>query len=460
VNDFLLKLIGTGTALLMPFASSSFAETGASRSVDQPCTLAITNVSAIPMDSERILTDQTIRIAGTQIASIAPSTERGDNCAQTVSGRGLFALPGLNDMHVHVETAAFAQSLQFPEQSINYEDVLFPYLAYGVTGIRIMTGASDILAFRDSEHGVTPAMLVGTPMLSGAPPVIPEPITHVLESPEAAIEAVNTYADAGYDFIKIRRNLTSEVLEAVIAAARARNLDVDGHLQRTADPSSIVQNGIAHIDELSLLVRRQNLDPEELADGLIACRCYVTTTLTVEQSAAAQLRDYDSFASRPEIRFVHPMLRRAWWVRERNPYLAEAADPAFFDDLLQTDLHLVRVLNRRGVPLIAGTDALIPMIVPGASLHDELALLEQAGLSPFEVLSTATRTPAQIFPAFGNMGTLEAGKTANIILIADNPLRNIGALEHPEAVIVDGIILARSALETRMESIAMSYEAQ
>lgn len=460
MNISLTKLIGTCIALSMSFASGAMAETESSHSADQSCTLAITNVTVIPMDYERVLSDQTIRIARTHIASISPSAEPGDSCAQTIDGQGLFALPGLNDMHVHVETAAFAQSLQFPEQSIDYEDVLFPYLVHGVTGIRIMTGASDILAFRDSDHGVTPAMLVGTPMLSGAPPVIPEPITHVLESPMAAVEAVNTYADAGYDFIKIRRNLPPEILGAVIAIARVRSLDVDGHLSRFPNPLSTGQNGIAHVDELSLLVQREDIDPEEIADRLIACRCYVTTTLTVEQSAAAQLRDYDSFAARPEIRFVHPMLRDAWWVRERNPYLAEAADPAFFDGLLQTDLQLVRILNRRGVPLMAGTDALIPMIVPGASLHDELALLEQAGLSPFEVLSTATRTPAQIFPAFGNMGTLEADKTANILLIATNPLENIGALRQPEAVIVEGVFLTRSALDNRMESLARSYEAQ
>ncbi len=442
------------------WASGAPAEPGTGEPNGDGCTLAIINVAVIPMDAERIVEAQTIRIAGSQIASISPSIDPGESCEQTIDGQSLYALPGLNDMHVHVETAAFAQSLGFPEQSITYEDVLFPYLVHGVTGIRIMTGADDILAFRNSDHGITPAILIGTPMLSGAPPVIPEPITHVLETPMAAVEAVNTYADAGYDFIKIRRNLPPEILSAVITAAGERNLDVDGHLPRTSDPLLAGQNGIAHIDELSLYVQREDIDPEDIADRLIACGCYVTTTLTVEQSAAAQLRDYDSFAARPEIRFVHPMLRQAWWVRERNPYLAEGADPAFFDRLMQTDLQLVRVLNRRGIPLMAGTDALIPMIVPGASLHDELALLEQAGLSPFEVLSTATRTPAQIFPAFGNMGTLEAGKTASLILTTANPLQDISILRRPYAVIVEGVLFTRTELDERMEGIASSYEAR
>ena len=341
-----------------------------------------------------------------------------------------------------------------------FEDALYLYLAHGVTGVRVMSGAPDILAFRASAHGPAPRMLVGSPMLSGAPPVLPEPITRVLETPEEAIEAVNAYADAGYDFIKIRENLAPNVLRAVIDTATARGLNVDGHLPRVPNPLATGIRGVAHLDELSLRVRDPARDPQELARQLLACRCYVTTTMSIEVSAPAQLRDYDAAAAHPDIRFIHPMMRRAFWVRERNPYLAENPPPAFFDQLLQTDLLLARVLHEQGVPLLAGTDALIPMIVPGDSLHDELALLVRAGLTPYDALNAATRTPSEMFPGFRDLGVLAAGRAGNAVLVSSNPLQNLAVLRTPDATIIGGVYLDRATLDARLAEIAERFAVQ
>lgn len=422
--------------------------------VPQACTLAIEHVSIVPMNSERVLADQTVRLEGDRIASVSRSTSRRPDCAQVIDGRGQYLMPGLNDMHVHVESQMFSEAFHTPPQPIAFEDALYLYLAHGVTGIRVMSGAPDVLAFRDSAHGPTPRMLVASPMLSGTPPILPEPIVRVLETPEEAVQAVLAYADAGYDLIKIRENLAPAVLRAVIDTATARHLDVDGHLPRIADPLSTGQRGVAHIDELSLRVRDTAHDPAAFAQRLLACHCYVTTTLSVEANVAAQLRDYDALAARPDTRFVHPLMRHAMWDRARNPYVAEAQDPAFFDELLQTDQLLVRTLSGAGVPLLAGTDALIPMIIPGDSLHDELALLVRAGLSPYDALRAATRTPSEIFPRFGDLGVVAPGRAANLVLTTSNPLVDVGTLRRPHAVIVSGEYINRAALDAHLEEIA------
>ena len=425
------------------------------------CSVAIEHVSVVPMDSERVLADQTVRLAGAHIASVTPASHRGAVCARTVDGRGKYLLPGLNDMHVHVESTMFAEALHAPAQPIPFEDVLYNYLSHGVTGVRVMSGAPDILAFRNSAHGPAPRMLVASPMLAGSPPMMPAPIMIPLRTPQEAAAAVNRYADAGYDFIKIRESVTPEVLQAIVATASARHLDVDGHLPRAVrDPFATGQRGVAHVDELSLLVRDINHDPAAIAARLHACHCYVTTTLTVEQGAAAQLRDYDAMAARPEARFVYPLMRQAMWARERNSYLLQRQDPAFFERLLDTDKAMVRALAREGVPIMAGTDAMIPMVIPGDSLHDELALLVAAGLSPYATIRAATRTPSEIFARFHDLGVVAPGRVANLILVSANPLANVAVLRRPDVVIVDGAMFYRATLDRHMDELAHRWAAQ
>lgn len=427
------------------------------------CDLAIEHVNVVPMDSERILADQTVLVVGKRITWIGPASSSQTGCGVRVNGAGRYLMPGLNDMHVHVEASAFVAAFQLPATSIPFEDVLFPYLANGVTGIRVMSGSPDLLAFRASAHGPAPRLMIASPMLSGSPPILPEPATRVLESPEAARAAVSEFAAAGYDFIKIRGNISRPVLDAVFAAAAARGLDVDGHIPNLSDWTATEvfsgrQRGIAHLDELSLRIADRSSDPLTFARRLRDCNCYVTSTMTVEQSIVAQLRNYDALAARPETRFVHPLLRNAFWAREHNPYLAEQPDPTFFERLLADDMLLAHVFNQEGVLLLAGTDALSPMIIPGASMHDELALLVEAGLSPYDALRAATRTPAETFRSFSDVGVLWVGRTANAILLRANPLADINAARRPDAIILEGRYFERAHIDARLEEIARRFD--
>jgi|CXWL01.1.fsa_nt_gi cytosine/adenosine deaminase-related metal-dependent hydrolase len=451
-------LVASFALLVCACASSEPAQTAG-------CDLAIEHVNVIPMDSERVLADQTVLIAEGRITSIAPGSRSAARCNTRIDGAGRYLAPGLNDMHVHVEASAFVAAFQLPATPIPFEDVLFPYLANGVTGVRVMSGSPDLLAFRASTHGPAPRMMIASPMLSGSPPILPEPATRALETPEVARAAIAEFAAAGYDLIKIRGNISRPVLDAVLAAATEHGLDVDGHIPNLADWTNADvfsgrQRGIAHLDELALRITDRSSDPLTFARGLLNCHCYVTSTMNVEQSVVAQLRDYDAVAARSDTRFVHPLLRNAFWARERNPYLAEHPDPAFFDRLLVDDMNLARVFNQEGVTLLAGTDALSPMIIPGASMPDELALLVQAGLSPYDALRAATRTPAETFNRFADVGVLSAGRTANAILLRANPLVDINALRHPEGVILEGRYLDRASIDVRMEEIAQRFAVQ
>lgn len=423
------------------------------------CALAIENVTLVPMDKDGAIAGQTVRIADGKIQSIGAVKEKGTVCERTIDGNGRFLAPGLNDMHMHVESEMFASVFGMAATPLPFEDLVYVYLSNGVTGVRVMSGAPDILAFRDSQHGPAPRMLVASPMLSGDPPMMPEPATRVLTTAPQAVEAINGYADAGYDFIKVRENLSSDVLKAVMETAAQRGLLVDGHPPRGADPFANGRRGIAHVNELSLLVKDREKDPAAIAARAKACDCFVTSTLVIETNVPGILRNYDALAARPEMRFVYPLMRRALWDKERNPYLAEAQDPAFFDGLKEVDKLVVKELGAQDVPLLAGTDAMIPMILPGASLHDELTLLVEAGLTPYQAIRAATVTPSEIFQQFGDLGTVAPGRAANLVLLSGNPLENVGALRKPEATIVGGIYLDRATLDAHMEEIAQRFAA-
>lgn len=447
-------------SILATIAVTGCAASGAAGEA-APCDLAIVNVSVVPMDSERILPGRTVTIGQGRFTGLSYG-EPPPACGRLIDGSGLYLAPGLNDLHVHVEASAFIEAFGLPPADIPFEDVLYPYLAHGVTGVRVMSGSPDILEFRSSGRGPAPRLVVASPMLSGEPPILPEPATRIVENADAARAIVSEYASAGYDLIKIRGNLDRPSLEGVFEAAETAGLDVDGHIPNlpnwtVKDLGGDRQVGVAHLDELALRVIGGSADPVELAKALRSCGCYVASTLQVERSAADQLRDYDAVAARPEMRFVHPLLREAFWARERNPYLAEKQDPAFFDALLETDKALVRVLRKEGVTILAGTDAMSPMVAPGSSLPDELELLVDAGLTPFEALRAATAAPADRLSAFADVGAIEVGRIANAILLHRNPLEDINAIRRPTAIIVGGEPIERAALDARMEAIAAGY---
>jgi imidazolonepropionase-like amidohydrolase len=430
------------------------------------CTLAIDHVSVIPMDTERVLSDQTVEVANGRIRSIAPAGHLPPaDCARIIDGKGRYLAPGLNDMHVHIETAALAQSFGVKAAPVDFPAEMAPYMANGVTGIRVMSGAPDILAFRDSQRGMLgpyPRLVVATPMLAGNPPVLPEPITKVLLTPDAARAAVRAYKLAGYDFVKVRDNLSAPVFRAVIDEAQKSGLYVDGHISQgqglsVFDVLRSGQKAIAHLDNLQLLITDKAHDPGIYVQLLRACDCFVETTLQVEANAIAQLTEYDRLVRRPELKYMHPLMLNAFWRKPNNPYLKGGSDLKFFWQLYADEKVLLKTLHDGGVHIVAGTDALNPMILPGASLPDELDDIVSAGFTPYEALQTATANPAAFVPGFSDSGILAPGRAANAILIEGNPLRDIAALRNLDAVMINGNWMTREDLQRRLDAAAATY---
>ena len=419
------------------------------------------HVNVVPMTSAAILPNRTVRVYNGRIAAIAGAKDDGRGCASVVDGRGKYLLPGLNDLHVHLPTEAFAQAFGAKPKPVDFPAAFAPYLAAGVTGVRVMSGAPDILRFRDAHRtpeSPTPRLLVATPMLSGAPPVIPEPLTKVVTTPEDARRSVAAFAAAGYDFIKVRDNLKPPVLMAIVDEARRSGLYVDGHLSQRQGLSAIDvlgggQKGVAHLDNLAMAMK-SDADIPVLTKAMLACQCFVSTTLQVETNAIRQITDYDRMIARKGVSYIDPMLVKAFWAKPNNGYLASKVDPKIFAGLRDRNAALLRAFVAAGVHVVAGTDALNPMILPGESLHDELADMVAAGLTPYQALGTATVNPSRYIKGFGDLGVVAQGATANLVLAAANPLEGLGTLRSPVGVMVNGHWLSAATLAIGLDRAA------
>lgn len=430
------------------------------------CSLAITHVNVVPMDAERVLEDRSVLIGGGKILAIeraagAPVAK----CRQIIDGAGRYLLPGLNDLHMHIETTAFEQAFGAKPDPIDYPSVLALYIANGVTGLRVMSGAPDILAFRNSQRGTAspyPRLVVASPMLSGDPPVLPEPVTKVLKTPAEAREAVRSYARAGYDFIKVRDNLKVPVFRAVIEAARREGLYVDGHISQhqglsVFDVLRSGQHAFAHIDDLALQMTDKAHDPDRFVELFRDCGCFIESTIGVERNTMEQLENYDAMIARPQMRFIHPLLLNPFWLKPNNPYLKEKPPLDFLRALYADSKMLLKKFTDAGIHVVSGSDSLNPMIIPGVSLHDEFDSMIEAGLSPYQALKTSTANAAAYVPGFVDTGVLEVGRAANVVLVKTNPLNDVRALRDPDAVMINGHWRERDEIERMLNAVAAGY---
>jgi imidazolonepropionase-like amidohydrolase len=154
---------------------------------------------------------------------------------------------------------------------------------------------------------------------------------------------------------------------------------------------------------------------------------------------------------------MNPLVVNAFWRKPNNPYLKEGADPVFFEHLFADEKVLVKKLYLAGVHVVAGTDSLNPMIIPGASLHDELSNLVEAGLTPYQALRAATADPAAYVPEFSDVGILAPGRVANAVLVDADPLQDVRALRAPDAVMINGNWMARDALQRQLDAAAARF---
>jgi imidazolonepropionase-like amidohydrolase len=419
--------------------------------------VVVTDVNVVPMDRERVLAHRTVVVTDGVVARIGPAgSVKAPKGAVRVDGRGKYLLPGLVDFHVH---------LQSPDE-------LLTYLAHGVTSVVNLNGAPRFLEWRAAAARPEFAgarLFTSGPTLDGFPPTTAKFVA--LATPEAGRAAVAAQKKAGYDLVKVYASVPPDVLEAMTAEGRAQGLAVVGHVSRLVGSVKAMRSGeamIAHGEEFLMDLfdpATHSLD-ESRIPGLAAVAketgVAVTPNLSAIQFMADQVDGLPALLARREMRDVTPAAYHE--LKASNNRYTNRPDLDEFRERVRQQLavekKLVKAFSDAGVPLLLGTDA-STVGLPGYSDGEEIRLLRESKLSPFEVLRAATRTAGELLGRWTSlpapMGVVGEGATADLLLVSKNPLEDPMAAVRPDGVVRAGRWFSRAELDRRQRAISSAY---
>ena len=440
-----------------------------------PDVLAIENVSVISMAGPEVLLGQTVLVRDGWITEVGPSQEVDPpSDATVVDGTGRFIIPGLSDMHAHVASEA----------------QLLLYVAHGVTRIRNMWGSHTALAFRarsDSGVIVAPRILTAGRLVDGRPPLWGENSASVTD-PDVAKAILDEERDAGFDFMKVYETLSAEVFDTIAAHAARIGHPFAGHVPRSVPLERAMRSGMQTIEhnsgwtaatqvyrprgpdegrEVLQSIARGDVGWErlhdldrmrELAELAAEVEVWHVPTLTWFSGAYVSRREAPGRFAGYGMQFMPPRILAAW-DPAANPGLSRLSDETLeaFQTLLEIEQIRTKALHDAGAPLLLGTDTPNPFVPTGAAVHEELALLVQAGLSPFEALRTGTAAVGE-FLSDSTVGTIAAGRSADLVLLEGNPLDDIQTTREISGVVLRGRWYTRDSLDALLQRAVASYE--
>ncbi len=405
--------------------------------------LAITHVTIVDVAAGRLVPGQDVLVRGGRIVAVGDTTQVAvPPGATVVDGRGRYLIPGLWDMHVHALFDAEVARTFLPR-----------FVAAGVTGVRDMGGTVEVM--RAARFALLAGTLVGPRLvaagriLDGPQPVDPS-VSIAVGSPEEARAAVDSLANHGADFIKVYTLLPRAAYFAVLREAERVHLPVAGHVPAgvtTLEAADSGQRSIEHLrDEVEPLCKAAaDAACGRLLAALRAHRVWLVPTLVVLRAKA--ILDDSRLIKDPRLGTMPQLVRDAWAAlragKQDRPRAYWAGKQARF----YGELALTGAAWKDGVSLLAGTDAGALYTYPGSSLHDELAQLVRAGLTPAAALRAATLGPAEFLGATDSLGTVAAGKVADLVLLDADPLADIRNSRSIRAVVLRGRLFGREALD-------------
>jgi imidazolonepropionase-like amidohydrolase len=451
--------------------------------------LAITHVTLIDATGADPRPDATVVVKDGKIQAITHSNSAPlPSNAQIIDATGKFLIPGLTDFHLHLTGAG--------EPSGSREFFLPLLLANGITTVRDMGGYLQSLVplreeIREGKR-LGPEIFFAGPYLDGDPPSFQPSL--VVTNATQATDGVQSLVAQGVDFIKVQSILSRTAYFAIADAAKQQHISFVGHVPdrvTAAEASDAGQKSIEHLtgvlracsyDEPGLMEEQFRGGPEnETAEGSHIRQLYWEKRLRLTyskktcdaliakfranqtwQTPTLVLLRHDAYPTPQSdaaimglLRFVPKVMVSKWKeVRQKQDRLIYPGEYKFRDDFFALSSDLVRKMQAGGVGILAGTDSAAPELVPGFSLHEELVLLTQAGLTPMQALQSATKYPADFMGVSQKQGTIEVGKNADLLLLDANPLDDIHNTEKIRALVIHGKLLDRTQLDEQLKKAA------
>ena len=448
-----------------------------------PKQIVVTHVTVINPGTSSVQPDTTVVITGNRIAAVSSGAGfQPPKNAIVIDGRGKYLIPGLWDMHVH---SAFGD--WFPCG----RDIILPlFIANGVTGVRDMGGDIPVLFAWREQIGegkiIGPRMIVSGPMLDGYladGKSLRFPSSVAVTTPESAVAAVDSLKAQGVDFIKVQSEISRDAYLAAAAEAHKQGLPIVGHVPTKVRLSETVAAGQKSIEHLMGIFEGCSAEEDKFisgqgdlklmlstydqqrCDALIALLAKTQTwqVPTLAWQRGGTFLDQRDLKHQPLDKYVPAYWRDVTWHRFTDEMMPDLLhDPlALRQEYFARNLRMVGAMHRAGVPFLAGTDTAPGVyIMPGFSLHDELANFVEAGFTPMESLQTATSNPAKFLGIESTFGSIEAGKTADLVLLNANPLDDIRNTTKINCVIANGRFFDRAILDQILLQVEKSAKQQ
>lgn len=435
-------------------------------------TLVFTHVNVLPMNKEIVLPDHSVIVEEGKIRSMGPSPSiKIPPKATVINAKGKFMIPALSDMHVHLEGDAwnimYAPGSAFTAEEIDFNDILFLYIANGITTIDVLFAFPEHILLREKirNNEILGPRLILSRMIDGAGKAWPPPLGVWINNAEEAKKAVIEMKQQGYDRVKVYSFLDKDSYDTIIATTKKLNMPVDGHVPFSTSVEYVLssgQNMIAHIEEIMKFAK--NYDAEQInyyADLVAKTNTWVTSSLILNRNLNALLKDSAYEFSKPGTAYLHPMGWGIWKFVYQNIYkpIPEKARLKMIDGYNLFQKPFAYAFYKKGGKLLTGTDALVPSTLPGFSLHEELEELVSAGLSPFEALKISTTNTFEFLGELDMAGTIEPGKIANFVLLDMNPLENISNTRKIFGVVKQDRWISKADIDKRLKEISESYTA-
>ena len=417
--------------------------------------VAFVDVSVVPMDRERVLSNQTVVVRNGRITAVGAADRTAVPAgALRIEGRGKYLMPGLTEMHAHIPDEKVSRQFM--------ENVLFLFLANGVTTLRGVLGVPGQLALRDRANQgqlVAPNMYLAGPGFSGT-----SANGVLLDSPEQAVRQVREQKAQGWNLLKVLPGLSLPVYDAMARTAQEAGIRFVGHVPPEVGLLHALEMGqetIEHMDGYVEYLHGSDgpVDEAELREVVRKTReagAWVVPTMVHRETVIGTL-DIKAAVNYPELRYMPPQLVQQWvgWYHEQ--FENARFNPAAARQVIANRMRILKALHDGGAGILLGTDSTQRFNVPGFSIHRELKKMVAAGMTPFEVLKSGTQDAGIYFKNEDVFGTIAVGQRADLILVDGNPLQDVSNVARRTGVMVRGTWMPEGDLKVRLEQIASSY---
>lgn len=459
-KHFVLVLL-TATLFASEFCAASQLVPDADGSRNK--SVAIRNAHIVSMSDNDIVDDKVVIVQDGRISRILPEPEfESAPGVHVIDAAGGYIVPGYVDAHYH----------------FRHPDELLNFLAYGVTTVlnlgQSLKESRELMALR---HSISRGEVTG-PQVYTTERIIANGIDP--RTPEEGRAYVRELSVNGYDFVKIYNEIPQDVFDAVATESHKLGLSVFGHIPRTFSPEYSFSNGlnvVAHAEEFYFTyfegARDKDFDDfdatqlpdinktSELIELLIKNEIAVIPTLAGSFAHQVFWDDEESVFADPELTYLHPSLTSLW--RSMNILQREPLDKRMLRERIKYALshEIIRRMHDAGVPIVTGTDAAIPNVPPGKSLHRELRELVKTGLDFREALAATTSVAGQFVKKHvdsdARIGQIREGFEADLVLLSSNPLDSILNAAKVKAVMTDGKWYTAQSISALREVRAERY---